>query len=368
MLEIIQGSLLGCAIGDALGWPVEFDKKNLPVKDLPTKPLYTDDTQMTIAVARGLLAFETDNEEMDLAVTPSDHVRRELINWLHDPETPGRAPGSSCLHGCRQLELGVEWNRAGKEDSTGCGAVMRSAPYGWFYHRQPERARTLAGLHALMTHRSKEAQGSSAALAAGVSACFGDLSPEDVAEHMHAAARHFDRHTATMIDCARRYVRWGVSPKNVLDQFRGWQGQEAIAAAVFCFLTAPDSYEDAVLLAVNSPGDSDSLGAITGALSGAYLGLSCVNAEWIARIEKRDMLLELGAQIHEVVRTGHERNHEPGSETERERGPSSAGAVGTSAAPHSGGGAPSTAAGASKPRGKIQLRSSSRAPSGNKPR
>src|SRR5688572_27482756 len=110
--ERILGSLLGCAIGDALGFPVEFkdiEGGSTLVKGLQGNPaLYSDDTQMTLAVARGLLAHSRSTHFC--SQDSASFVVDELIKWSNDPETPGRAPGSSCLYGCHQLKNNVPWS------------------------------------------------------------------------------------------------------------------------------------------------------------------------------------------------------------------------------------------------------------------
>jgi len=83
----------------------------------------------------------------------------------------------------------------------------------------------------------------------------------------------------------------------VLDEWRGWSGHEAVAASLFCFLLYPDSYRQAVTAAVNSSGDSDSLGAIAGAFSGAYLGAARIPAEWQEQVENSRYLKDLAARL-----------------------------------------------------------------------
>ena len=77
----------------------------------------------------------------------------------------------------------------------------------------------------------------------------------------------------------------------------GWVGEEAVALALYCFLTYPDSYEKCVLRAANTSGDSDSIACIAGAISGAYLGFKPVPRGWVERIENRDYLIDLGIRL-----------------------------------------------------------------------
>jgi ADP-ribosylglycohydrolase len=323
LLSRIKGSLLGTAIGDALGYPVEFSGQtpdNRVVFGLAPRELdfdgrrvalYSDDTQMTRAVMDGLL------DTVDVRINfleATDHVANRFIKWSNGPDGGHRAPGGTCMRGCHRLEEGIEPLKAGNFDPKtggGCGAVMRSAPYGWLWYDNIKEATRWAAAHACMTHGAPIGQASSAALAAAVVRAFNptleglEKRAWCIAEAALFAAQRYDEHTARMIAQAM----WLASPaglelrgdKYVLDIFRGWAGHEAIAASIYCFLRHPESYEQAVLLAVNSPGDSDSLGAITGAISGAFLGVDAIPGEWIQNIEKRDQLIDLAERFTEMV-------------------------------------------------------------------
>ncbi|RBL84085.1 ADP-ribosylglycohydrolase family protein, partial [Streptomyces cavourensis] len=133
--QAATGSLTGLALGDALGFPTEFnDVPSILAKcgpwrgmELPTPAIVTDDTQMTIALGRSI------RTAMDSGLlTPErmvDPVRREFIAWYHSPDN-NRAPGNTCLTACRLLETTGVWQEASQTHSKGCGANMRVAPIG----------------------------------------------------------------------------------------------------------------------------------------------------------------------------------------------------------------------------------------------
>ena len=312
--ERIKGVVFGTAIGDALGYPVEFldmgairrrygrvegfvqltralwgHKWPSPVA------LYSDDTQMFIAVAEGLLDAGT-HEDLELAARG---VVDRLIAWVDSPEN-NRAPGGACMAGCRNLGEGLPWREAGKLHGGGCGAAMRSMAYGIWCWEHPCQAAQWAGEMALMTHRLPMAQASAAAVAAIVSALLCEAQPLEAAKRGIQAAERYDAGTSDML---REAVRRASMPRaqtllaQVLDEWRGWNGHEAVAASLFCFLAAPEDFEGAVLGAVNSPGDSDSLGAITGAFSGAYLGAGRISAKWQEQVENSCYLQVLAARL-----------------------------------------------------------------------
>jgi ADP-ribosylglycohydrolase len=305
-LDRIKGCFFGCAIGDALGWPVEFDSSieggsrvvtDLVIREPEKVALYTDDTQMTRAVAEGIIrAARSSGVE-----TMANEIAEEFIAWLQDPETPDRAPGASCLEGCRNLAKGMDWKVSGRENSKGCGAAMRSAPYGLFFHEDPWKAAEYAAHHAQMTHLHPEASASAAAVATGVAGCIGDASWDMIVERMVMSTMTIDPEGMfQLLNEAYLFATPGPGsrlPKEVLNRWRGWTGGEAVAASLYCALRHQDSFEEAVLEAVNSPGDSDSLGAITGAFMGARLGFEAIPERWRAPIEKRDELISLSTRF-----------------------------------------------------------------------
>jgi ADP-ribosylglycohydrolase len=297
----IRGVVFGTAIGDALGWPVEFnthvtaDTPGVFPKSIPRQ--YTDDTQMFRAVCEGLLRV---HDDLDQA---AENIAADFIGWANSPEN-NRAPGASCMAGCKNLEEGKRWREAGV-NSGGCGTAMRSMAYGIFFRTDPAKAAKWAAEHALMTHNNPMAQAAAAAVAAGVGSLLNRRKTDWVTDARAAAlmsvmAKCWDRRTALMLTEA------GNSPSHdpvcLLDKWRGWAGHEAVAASLWCFLKHPDDYEKAVLLAVNSPGDSDSLGAITGALVGARVGLSGIPERWVDTVEDKEGLEVLASRI--ITRLG----------------------------------------------------------------
>lgn len=302
---------MGEAVGDALGYPVEFSPQtpDSPVVfDLLPRnvgPLgeqwahYSDDTQMTRSVAEGLI---TGNGDFDRS---TQAVATEFMRWLDGPPGGHRAPGGACTFGCDQLKRGVRWDLAGKPEPTGggCGAAMRSAPYGWLHHLDPVQASKWAAAHAQMTHNTAIGRASAAATAVAVSTALRGQSPAVVAYNAMRAATYYDQMTGRMIAEAAFFALSNVrTSTQVLNQLRGWAGHEAIAASIYCFLQHPKDFEKAVLLAVNSPGDSDSLGAITGAIAGASLGISSIPSQWVDRIERRAELYSLAERFMVLVK------------------------------------------------------------------
>lgn len=312
----IQGSLFAQALGDALGYHVEFDSV------WPDKPRvlgldtvlrggvaqFSDDTQMAYAVGRGLLDPIGDkycSEER------ACNVARRLAQWHAAPLGGGhRAPGGACSLGARNLTTMIrenrleDWRVAGKPNGRGCGVVMRSAPFGWLL-QDP----AFAAECALMTHRSPCAQAQGAAMTGAVRAILehdedtSTLDPFAVARVAAENAEPYHTQTSHLIWKAMFYAMERevltdpvAQDCAVFDEFRGWRGDEAIAAALYAFLVHPLDVERCLLLAANTPGDSDSIASVAGALVGTYN--AGVPEGWEARAECRADLWDL---VHKCV-------------------------------------------------------------------
>ncbi len=114
---------------------------------------------------------------------------------------------------------------------------------------------------------------------------------------MIAAAARQDPKTATMMSQARDEALGGVGPDVTLERLQAWAAHEAIAAGVYIFLRHPDDARAAILEGANTPGDSDSIATIAGALVGARVGLAGLPREWVADVERSAELLALAGRI-----------------------------------------------------------------------
>jgi poly(ADP-ribose) glycohydrolase ARH3 len=74
-----------------------------------------------------------------------------------------------------------------------------------------------------------------------------------------------------------------------------------VPAAIYCFLRHPDSFEDAVVEAVSLGGDTDTIASMTGAISGARLGIEAVPGEWVEKLENRNYIEDLALRLLEAV-------------------------------------------------------------------
>ncbi|MFJ6938465.1 ADP-ribosylglycohydrolase family protein [Streptomyces sp. NPDC101132] len=323
------GSLIGLALGDALGFPTEFnDVPSILAKcgpwremELPRPAVVSDDTQMTLALGR---ALSTAMERGYLApLRLLRPLRDEFTDWYHSPQN-NRAPGRTCMVACRLLDTGRDWHEASQIDSKGCGANMRVAPVGLAPGLTPDQRAGAAQLQSAVTHGHPTALAASDLTARAVyllaqgaeptglvgllrsyaldnrtryhETWLGDLwtrahdaSPEDF------IARGWDECLAVLDRLAAALRNPSPETDPCLTTGEGWIAEEALATALQCFLLFPEEPLRALRRAACTSGDSDSIACLAGAFAGAHLGAAAWPRAWAERIEYRGELLALGA-------------------------------------------------------------------------
>jgi ADP-ribosylglycohydrolase len=294
-----KGIVYGLAIGDALGAATEFlelDRIKAKygkdgIRDLPDPALFTDDTQMSIAIAEALiLAGEKDVEAIMGA------VREEFIKWYHSPEN-NRAPGRTCLTGVANLEKGVHWTESGIARSKGCGSAMRAAPIGYLYQDDPEKLKEVAHATGICTHGHPAADAACIGAAYLVKLALDGVPPDNMLQDLIHFTGEISRELAEAILKVAKCLDWEDEEKVLKHLGEGWVGEEALALALYCFLRYPGSYEKCVIRSANTNGDSDSIACIAGSISGAYLGVEAIREDWIRRIEKSEYLGDLARRL-----------------------------------------------------------------------
>jgi ADP-ribosylglycohydrolase len=307
-LAITQGAVLGAAIGDAMGHPTEFIGSFQGIYDRygPEGVTgfelfresesgrfapYTDDTQMAEVVLRTLLDGHADLDET------MQRMAQGFVSWSERPQGGHRAPGNACMAGCRRLAQGAPWREAGGATAGGCGSVMRVYPFGLVFAGDLEQAEFWAVEHSRLTHGDPIALAACAAMAIGIARIVGRQPLDMVLSEMVGAACRYSARTAAMMATAIEDARTGVEPRKTLQRLEGWAAHEAIAAAVYVFARHPDDPRAAILEGANTPGDSDSIATLAGALVGARCGIDTLPADWVRDVERSTELLDLGRRL-----------------------------------------------------------------------
>ena len=276
----------------------------------------TDDTQMTIFTAEGLLRARSRGEQRGLCHTPGV-VYYAYLRWLHTQGYPRdhkfqdvynswlleiphlfatRAPGNSCLSALLSGKMGTIEEPI--NNSKGCGGVMRVAPIGLFCLRG--KAFRTGAECAAITHGHPSGYLSAGALAAIIAAIIDGNSLEQAVLDTLSELQTYQGHEECTISLrnALYLAHSDYSPADAIQQLgQGWVGEEALAIAVYCALKFQHDFRGALIASVNHSGDSDSTGSITGNILGAYLGVSAIPAQWLKNIELADVITQLANDL-----------------------------------------------------------------------
>lgn len=351
-----RGCLIGGAVGDALGAPVEF----MHISDIHKRfgisgirdyvsaygriGAITDDTQMTLYTAEGLLRAHVRSVLRGIGGAESAVTAHAYLRWLAtqgvrspllDANQPDgwlsthrdlyhrRAPGNTCLSALERMQA---LGSVARNDSKGCGGVMRAAPAGMLmahWLAGPDRQHAVGETFrigcdiAAITHGHPTGY-----LTAGVLALLVGLvlagQPLPIA--LAAACDELQRHTGhdetlRALGQAQKFAAHRPNDVHaVRDLGDGWVAEEALAIGLYCALQARD-FESAMVLAVNHSGDSDSTGSIAGNLLGASLGIEAIPGRWVEPLELREVI----EAVADDLATAHEWQiglHQPSPEEE----------------------------------------------------
>lgn len=298
--EQAQAILLGLALGDALGWPTEFsDLRTIKqkygengIQEPPDPAIYTDDTQMTIALTEGLLdvGLEADIDAQMRAIS------ERFVAWGQSPEN-NRAPGNTCMKAVDALASGVDWQHSGVVSSKGCGSAMRVATIGYLYQHNEVKLREVALQSGIITHGHLAAQAASVAGAYLVKLALDGSAPDKMpGKVMTFCAGISEDFDYAMLKIGH-VMGWGSEEHALTHLGEGWVGEEAIALALYCVLKYPDDYVAAVRRGANTNGDSDSIACIAGGIMGARLGLDAIPQAWRDRCENKLYLVDLAGRM-----------------------------------------------------------------------
>ena len=347
----IRGCLYGGAVGNALGYSVVFMNEEqikehygeqgiteFQIARDGGKAMISDDTQMTLFTANGLLVADTKAKIGNIQVWPRSYVALAYQDWLrtqemsyeeyceamNNPETPvpqyvtwlsnvpelycRRLPGNTCLSALKIRKnatyFAEDYTKDVVNNSKGCGGVMRIAPMGLMYHKMNTlRLDSEAAQIAAITHGNSLGYMPAAMLTHIINRI---VFPKEqltlkqiVVEALEKMMELFkgDEHLNEFADIIDLAITLSENDKTDAENIReigeGWVAEETLAIAVYCALRHQDNFSEGIIAAVNHAGDSDSTGAIAGNILGALVGYEAMEEKWKKNLELSDVIMEL---------------------------------------------------------------------------
>ena len=317
-LDAIRGSLIGGAVGDALGAPIEFlsysniiSRYNDIVKDYvefgDSTGSITDDTQMVLFTAEGILRANTRNKLKGICDSTSilnlsyqrwlvtqgypSNVDNDIINsgWLINQKElyNVRAPGNTCLS---SLMTG---KKKAFNNSKGCGSVMRMAPVGLFF--SPKAAFIKGCEYSNITHGHPTGVIAGGALAMLIAYLVNGKTLEDSLDLLEEHLLTVENSSETLLAIKKART---VDDITLLGE--GWVAEEALAIGIFCALHYTWDFAAGVINAINITGDSDSTGSIAGNILGVLNGEKAIPLKWRQNLREYGIVSQVANDLHKT--------------------------------------------------------------------
>jgi poly(ADP-ribose) glycohydrolase ARH3 len=251
---------------------------------------------MMIGVAESLIANRGFNGE-HMALTFVKNYKQE----------PWREYGLGTTQVFKLIESGTPWHRASAlifcgKGSYGNGAAMRVAPVGLLFHRDIKKLRAVAFHQSGITHSHELAKEGAALQAYAVALAVRACSSEDL--DSFGFLRKLRRFTRSDLYAGKLKKMTRLLGENdrsmIINQLgNGYEAHNSVPVSIFSFLCS-SSFKESVQFAINLGGDMDTIGAMTGAISGAYYGVKALPRLWKTKLERADYLEHLAKQLHSV--------------------------------------------------------------------
>ena len=336
----IRGSLMAGAMGDALGYEVEFMRRGAILAEYGEKGIMqlaldnrgkaqiSDDTQMTLFTAAGILYGDTRGRMTGLCGKLEGYVQEAYKDWYYTQNVAAkdyvpctwlyhiaglhknRAPGVTCLNACWDIINGREVNN----NSKGCGGIMRVAPMPLYLiknaHRCDDSVLVAESCAQIAECTHKHPLGFLPAALLGVFIYkIALLSVDEVKNKLETIVEEclqvldaiyvdqyvYDKNTLKTLTRNAMLLALSDTPDAdaIIQIGEGWVAEETWAIALFATIRHIDSVEEALIASVNHDGDSDSTGAVTGNIMGAIYGYE--------HIKNANLLCPKGKKLEEIV-------------------------------------------------------------------
>ncbi len=345
----IRGCLFGGAVGDALGYPIEFMKEDAIWNEYGKrgitayepdkkkgKALISDDTQMTLFTANGILVGETRGHMRGIMGPIAAYVYEAYLDWYETQnakDMPGmkkaerricwlmdvpelfarRVPGNTCIYSLEELKKhgknGYDDVIRVRNDSKGNGGLMRVAPMALACHgaKALDDVDREGGEIARITHCHTLGYMPAAFLTHVINRIVypqAEMSLEDIIlEAKETISRIYENeeHLTELLAIADQAITLaGNQDDDVTNIHRigaGWVAEETLGIALYCALRYRDDFSGGIIAAVNHNGDSDTTGAVAGNILGALCGYDAIERKWKENLELSDVILEIADDL-----------------------------------------------------------------------
>ncbi len=354
-LDKIRGSLIGGAAGDALGYAVEFwaenrifhtyGKKGITEYELTKgKAIISDDTQMTLFTANGILVGKTRGCVRGIMGPLPTYVEKAYEDWyltqkssytkvnkhkrytaeggtswlLDIPELfVERAPGITCLNALyNDKSRDSDYINDPINNSKGCGGIMRVAPAALHFIPDVNEYEILKKLDmdaaqmAAITHSHPLGYMPAAVFSHIISRIMMDRNntplkeivedARDTVSEIFSGNEHLQKQNDIINLALQLTENNDEDLTNIHRLGEGWVAEEALGIALYCALKYSDDFSAAMIAAVNHKGDSDSTGAIAGNIVGALVGYDAIDEKWKKDLELHDVILEIADDLYKA--------------------------------------------------------------------
>ena len=332
-----RGCLIGGAAGDALGYAVEFMRERDIFRRYGARgiteyqlsngiALISDDTQMTLFTANGILLGMTRGVTRGIGGPDPSYINLCYKDWLQTQEKryspdlgaryawlanipelySSRAPGNTCLAALRSGETGTTEKPI--NNRKGSGGIMRVAPIGLYFNDKGVDIKDICRFGAetaALTHGHPLGWMPAAVLVQIIHEVSQDnvilleavLHALNTIDEIWPESEERDSFT-NLIEKAIDLASEDMSDIKAIHRLgEGWVGDEALAIAVYCALKYSGDIDRTLIAAVNHNGDSDSTGAIAGNIIGAQVGLSGIPVKYTENLELRDLIIEVADDL-----------------------------------------------------------------------
>ena len=292
------GGLIGTGIGDGLGrnregYSMVDSGKIVEIGKKSNKLIYTDDTQQMIGLTESLIHSK--------GFDGKDFANRLVQNF-----DISRGYGSGAIQVIRSLKDTSEWKEPAKrlfggEGSYGNGSSMRIAPIGLFKYDDLESLSELAISSSKVTHTHRLGVEGAKLQALSVGLAVGKDPKEgiDKQNFIKRLSEFIDENIyLEKLELIRSLVEKNIDKRKVIkDLGNGVEAYNSVPTALYSFLSNSGNFRDSVAYGISLGGDADTIGAMTGAISGAYHGKKGIPKDWKSKLENKDKIISLAKKL-----------------------------------------------------------------------